>query len=384
MAICPHYFEEPTMNKMRSVFVAIIFSCMPLFLPSSSNALENSECMDCHGDSSLVRTNSQGIKNSLFVEGKGFQYSIHNINGITCIDCHADVTELAMDQEVPHSLTLGAVNCAGCHEEEAVEYGKGVHQQASSKGLTIQCYACHGYHDVVSSGNLPVLERENKSCLKCHEPAKFHNWLPQKETHFTFVQCTACHAPDTPHRIHLRFYDLAKKNFLQPEAVLSALGTDFDGFLAKFDEDGKTDDLNAEEFDNMVFALNRRGLRASFHAELVSERDPRIHQITKVAAKRTCEDCHAPDSKFFESVALYFVDRDGEAHQYAVDRKVLESYSVNNFYVPGGSRMRQLDRFGILAVAGAGVGIMLHLLGRAVTAPLRKRRKESATHGDEA
>lgn len=382
MVDLPHHFKEPSMKKMRYVFVGIIFCYTLLFVVPWANALENGECMECHGDSSLVRTNSQGLNDSLFVEQKLFQYSVHNINGIQCVDCHADITELTMDQDVPHGLALGSVNCAGCHEEVAIEYAKGVHQQASSKGLTIQCYACHGYHDVVSSVNLPVLERENKSCLKCHEPTKFHNWLPQKDTHFTFVQCTACHAPDTPHVIHLRFYNLAKKEFLQPEEVLSALGTDFDGFLAKFDNDGKTDELNAEEFDNMVFALNRRGVRASFHAELLSVREPKIHQITKVAAKRACEDCHAPDSKFFESVALFFVDREGVAHQYAVDRKVLESHSVNNFYVPGGGRMRQLDMFGILAVVGAVSGISLHLFGRVVTAPLRKKRHGDATHGD--
>lgn len=369
--------------KMKTpILTAIIFSSTLLLWATGSLAVENSECMECHGDSSLARTASQGINSSLFVDQKLFQHSVHNINGIQCVDCHADITELAMDQDVPHGVALAPVNCAGCHESEAAEYTKGVHLQASSKGITIQCYACHGYHDVVSSENRPVLERENRSCLKCHEPEKFHNWLPQKDSHFTFVQCTVCHAPDTPHRIHLRFYDLAKKEFLQPEVVLSALGTDFDGFLAKFDMDGKTDELNAEEFDDMVFALNRRGVHASFHAELLSEREPRIHQITKVAAKRTCEDCHAPDSKFFESVALFFVDKEGGAHQYAVDRKVLESYSVNNFYVPGGGRMRQLDLYGILAVVGAGAGVSLHLLGRIVTAPYRKKRQAHPTPGE--
>lgn len=364
-------------KKMCGV-IAIVFFGTLLFGAPGGMAIENSECMDCHGEAELVRAKSQGVKDSLFVEPQGFQYSVHNINGIQCVDCHADITALATDQDVPHGLRLAPVDCAGCHEAEATAYMKGVHQQADTKGMTIQCYACHGYHDVVSTENLPVLERENRSCLKCHEPTKLHNWLPQKDSHFTFVQCTVCHAPEAPHRIHLRFYDLAKKDFLQPEAVLAALGTDFNGFMAQFNTDGKTDELNAEEFDNMVFTLSRRGVHASFHAELLSEREPRIHQITKVAAERTCEDCHAPDSKFFESVALFFVDRDGRAHQYAVDRKVLESYSVNNFYVPGGTRMRQLDKFGLYAVAGAGFGVLLHLSCRVLTAPWRRQRKIEA------
>lgn len=340
------------------------------------SAIENRECMDCHGDSSLTRKDSTGASDSLFVDIKGFQVSVHNLNGIQCVDCHADITALDMDQDVPHSLTLAPVNCAGCHEAETAGYQQGVHHKASSKGITIQCYACHGYHDVVSTENQPVRERENKSCLKCHEPSRFHNWLPQKETHFTYVQCTVCHAPDTPHQIHLRFYDLAKKQFLSAEAVFEALGTDAEGFLPMFakGQDGAVDALSSEAFDNMVFALNRRGVHATFHAELLSEREPLIHQVTKVSAKRTCEDCHAPNSKFFDSVALMFVCQDGSARKVKIDRKVLESYNVNNFYVPGGARVRLIDKVGLLAVLGAGCGVMLHLLGRAVTAPIRRRR----------
>lgn len=368
------------MKKRLQSIAAMIFSCLLLPWLACAAAIENSECMDCHGDSSLTRKESQGNNNSLFVDLKAFQFSVHNINGIQCVDCHSDITQLDSSQEVPHSLALALVNCAGCHENEAAQYAQGVHQRASSKGMTIQCYACHGYHDVVSSENRPVLERENRSCLKCHAPDKYHNWLPQKETHFTYVQCTVCHAPDTPHHIHLRFYDLVKKEFLQPEAVLAALGTDLKGFMPMFNKDDKPNELSAEEFDTMVFTLSRRGVHASFHAELLSEREAPIHQVTKVAAKRVCEDCHAPDSRFFDSVSLFLVDKDGGAHQFAVERKVLESYTMNNFYVPGGSRMRQLDRYGLLAVAGAGAGVMLHLLGRVVTLPLRRRREGGHDH----
>ncbi len=362
------------MGKRTFGFAWIIVSCITLLWIPRASAIENSECLDCHGDDSLVRTESQGTNSSLYVEQKAFQYSIHNINGIQCVDCHNDISELQTDKDVPHSISLNSVNCGGCHETEAAEYMKGVHQQASGKGMTIQCYACHGYHDVVSGENRTVLERENRSCLKCHEPDKYHSWLPQKETHFSYVQCTVCHAPDTPHHIHLRFYDLAKKEFLSPETVFSALGTDIDGFLPMFNKDDKATELNIDEFENMVFTLSKRGVHASFHAELLSESRPNIHQVTKVAAKRTCEDCHAPGAQFFDSVSIFFVGKDGAAHQVAVDRKVLESYSVNNFYVPGGSRVRQIDFWGILAVVGAGAGIMLHLLGRTVTVPLRRKR----------
>lgn len=363
------------MKRRTWILIGIIVSCFPLAAVSGASAIDNGECLECHGDESLTRQGSEGANSSLYVDQKTFQYSVHNLNGIGCVDCHADIATLDSAQDVPHSLTLAPVNCGSCHEAEAVEYRKGVHQQASSKGMTIQCYACHGYHDVVSGEHRPVIERENRSCLKCHEPKRHHNWLPQKETHFSYVQCTVCHAPDAPHHIHLRFYDLAKRDFLRPEALFSALGTDSQGFLTMFNRDERVDELNAEEFENMVFVLSRRGLHVTFHAELLSEREPSVHQVSRVSAQRSCEDCHAPDSRFFDSVAVSFVDQEGVGHQIKVDRKVLESYSVSNFYLPGGSRVRKLDQIGILAVLGAGAGISLHLLGRAVTAPWRRRRR---------
>ena len=365
------------MKKSTQSIIGGMVSWLLLFFVSGASAIDNSECMDCHGDSALTRTTSTGANNSLFVDQKAFQHSVHNINGIGCVDCHADIVALDSSQDVPHSLTLAPVECGSCHEAETTAYRQGVHQQASGKGMTIQCYACHGYHDVVSGENRPVLERENRSCLKCHEPNRYHNWLPQKETHFSFVQCTVCHAPDAPHHIHLRFYDLAKKEFLSPERIFAALGTDSKGFLAMFNTDDKDDELNREEFENMVFILSRRGIHASFHAELLSEQEPVVHQVTKVSAQRACEDCHAPGSQFFDSVAIILVDKENVSFQVKVDRKVLESYSVNNFYVPGGSRMRQLDRVGILAVLAAGGGVMLHLLGRGMTASYRKRRSQA-------
>ena len=82
-------------------------------------AIDNEACMECHGDDTLRRTSSTGMKASLYVDGEKFKYSVHNVSGITCVDCHADITELNMDNEVPHSVNLAPVACQNCHEEVA-------------------------------------------------------------------------------------------------------------------------------------------------------------------------------------------------------------------------------------------------------------------------
>ena len=274
----------------NQIFVLHIFLFIFL-LPIQSLAIENDECMECHGDSSIERESSQGVNELIYFDYRQFQYSIHNINGISCIDCHTDITELNFDNDVPHSAELAPVVCFSCHEDEAEAYLKSVHHKASKKGMNIQCYACHGYHFVKSTVNKPVLERENKSCLKCHNPYNVHAWLPQKETHFTYVQCTVCHAPDAPRHIHLRFYNLVTNTFLQSQEILTALNTDMDSFMPLIDVDANGA-INPEEFENMVFILKRRGIHATFHGELLSEHQPQVHQVNRGAAQRNCEDCH--------------------------------------------------------------------------------------------
>lgn len=362
---------------MRKLFLwcALLVGTLLLLHPSAAEAIENDECMECHAERSLTRTASTGARQELYLDYRQFQYSVHNINGIGCVDCHADITQLDFDQEVPHSVSLAPVNCLTCHESEGQAYTQSVHKRASNKGMDIQCYACHGYHDVVSLAAKSVLERENNSCLKCHNPTQYHQWLPQKETHFSYVECTVCHAPDAPRHIHLRFFDLVKKEFLQPKAILSALGTDIDGFIPLLDTDGDAQ-LNVQEFENMVFVLRRRGVYVTFHGELLSEHQAVIHQVNKGDAKRVCEDCHASASPFFEAVTIFIENDDGTPYHFAVDRKVLESYSVSNFYVPGGTRIRELDLVGVVLVAGATLGIFSHLMGRILTIPIRRKRKE--------
>ena len=70
---------------MFGVFMAFISSCLVL---SPAFAIENDECMECHSDDTLERTESEGMKEDLFIDYDRFKYSVHNVNGVTCIDCH--------------------------------------------------------------------------------------------------------------------------------------------------------------------------------------------------------------------------------------------------------------------------------------------------------
>ena len=344
-------------------------------LPTPGYAIENDECMECHGDKSLKRVDSEGMKESLYIDYNRFKFSVHNINGVTCVDCHSDIEELNWDNDVPHPTSLAMVKCDSCHEEEGEAYKDSVHKKAGGKGITIPCYACHGYHFVTYLEADSVYERENGFCLKCHNPNNFHDWLPQKENHFAFVECAVCHAPDSPRYVALRFYDLVSKKFLSGPELLKALDTDFDGFMKKIDLN-KDNVIDLNELEDMVLLLRQKDIRGTFHGELVMELVPTVHHINRGKANRNCEQCHNPQSPFFSEVYICLNRGDGTIEQHKVKREVLSSYYVNHFYAISGTRVRLLDKIGLLLIAGGLTVVASHLIVRIATVPLRRRKKE--------
>jgi hypothetical protein len=354
------------------VFIVLFSSCL---IATLAYGIENDECMECHSDDSLEREESEGMKKDLYIDYTNFKYSVHNVNGIMCVDCHSDIEELNWDNDVPHPTSLEMVDCDGCHVEEGEAYLDSVHKKAGGKGITIPCYACHGYHFVTHLEADSVFERENKFCLKCHNPDHFHDWLPQKETHFAFVECAVCHAPESPRYISLRFYDLITNKFLGAEALLEALKTDFDGFMDKIDRDGD-DVINLEELEDMVLLLRQDDIRGTFHGELVMELVPTVHHVNRGGANRECEQCHNPQSPFFEEVYITLNRDDGTSQRHKVERRVLESYYVNHFYAIGGTRVRFLDKIGLILIVGGLSVVTGHLFARIVTAPIRRKRRE--------
>ncbi|MEW6427595.1 MAG: cytochrome c3 family protein [Thermodesulfobacteriota bacterium] len=363
----------PDRPRTLAPLTTLVFLSLLLAAPSGGRAYENEECMDCHGDKDLTRSASEGMRQSLWVDYEKFKYSIHNINAIACNDCHG-IETLDLEQDPPHPTSTAAVRCFGCHEEEGEAYKNSVHYQMSSRGVSIPCFACHEYHYTSRLEVSTVSQRENNFCLKCHEPSKFHDWLPQKETHFAHVECVVCHAPDAPRHIDLEFYDLVRERFLTTAEKLEALQTDADGFVDLLDRDGNGI-LDMKEFEDMVLVMRQRGVRGTFRGELLSEVQPVVHHVKRGEAKRSCETCHMPTSPFFAEVNITLKHDDGTVTHLPVERRVLESYYVNHFYALGGTRVRILDKIGFLLPVGGVLVVGLHLGARIATAPRRRKEK---------
>ncbi len=363
--------------QKRKVLIFVLLSLFICLTASGlSLAVDNEECLDCHGDPDFSVELPDGKTRSLYVDPKKFKVSVHGSNDVACTDCHTDLTELNYDNEVPHHTPAAFVNCGDCHDEEQSAYERSVHANARSagkKGAPI-CYNCHNYHYTKHLAAHTVVERENEFCLRCHDPYKYHNWLPQKNTHFNYVECSVCHAPETGRHVHLRLYDLMTEKFLSGPEILQKLGVDYDTFLKKFDKngDGKID---YSEFGDIVDALRMKRIRAVFWGELAVELDPKLHSVTKGKAIKNCETCHSINSPFFKDVRLLFTKPDGSVDFVPVTRNVLESFHVTHFYVLDATRVRILDIIGILIVLGGMAFAGGHMTLRILTIPLRRKKR---------
>ncbi len=180
----------------------------------SAPALENEECLFCHGDPQAVQTLPDGKTRPIYVNPDAFAKSVHAKE--QCVSCHADIAEL------PHAEKLQPVDCSACHTQ-AEEFAKSLHGQAVAKGdpLAPQCWTCHGSHDILPRSNPE--SRSNpinvpKMCGGCHAEdapvAKTRN-IPQhnilqnyeesihgegmlKKGLTVTAMCTSCH---TAHRV---------------------------------------------------------------------------------------------------------------------------------------------------------------------------------------
>jgi len=357
--------------------------CIVLFCalcPSVLPAVDNSDCFDCHSDESLTKESTDNvlqveITESLYVDEDRFAKSIHNLNGVACIDCHSDIEELDWNEEVPHRSYLERVLCVSCHEDAGEEFKNSVHMKMRTKGITMTCYACHGYHYVQQMEGASVAERTNSICLKCHNPNQFHEWLPSGDAHFAHVECVVCHAPDVPRHIDLRFYDLLTKKFLNGNELREIIGHDLDKILEIIDGD-HNEIIDMNEFDDLYFMLKQKNIRPTLRAELVADINSIAHQINRKSAQRTCESCHASDSPYFNAVSILLTGDDTSVDRYDVDRAILASYYVSDFYLLGGTRVKLLDKIGLLIIAGGAFTALGHFIIRELTGSLRQGKKD--------
>jgi len=176
----------PRRRTLRSFFTVILALMILLLLAGVAFALDNGQCLDCHGDQGIPgwspaekasNVTPGGPKEvphvggifpgmSLYVDPGLYKQSVHA--DVSCTDCHADV------KGVPHNARLKRVDCSGCHSEVAATYAKSRHVLTFGKtpvGNAPACVDCHGAHAVPKSSvsTSPIYFRNiATTCIRCH------------------------------------------------------------------------------------------------------------------------------------------------------------------------------------------------------------------------
>jgi formate dehydrogenase gamma subunit len=183
------------MNRALQVVVGVlIFGLTAL---SASAGLKNSDCLDCHGDNTLFKTNSAGKAISLFVDAAKLKSSAHATNA--CINCHADITNKHPDDNKP----VAPVNCAACHARQTESFNASVHGLALKAGHedAATCQDCHDSHEMVSADSpaSPLyFTRQAETCGACHEK-EARDWAQSVHGKAVLAgshdapTCTGCH-----------------------------------------------------------------------------------------------------------------------------------------------------------------------------------------------
>lgn len=134
----------------------------------AAEALRDNDCLDCHSDHTLTKTNTAGKEISLFVDAARLKASVHKTN--SCASCHSDLTSKHPDDEIPAKL----VNCRSCHERQSESYGASVHGLALRAGRadSATCQDCHDSHEVLppTSPDSPLhFSKQAETCGGCHD-----------------------------------------------------------------------------------------------------------------------------------------------------------------------------------------------------------------------
>ena len=150
--------------------LTILFICIFVFSASHSPAIENDDCLMCHEE---LEVELKDVTTQTWTFNlETYSKSIHNKEGLSCIDCHRSI------EDIPHKEELEDVDCSLCHYKEAEVYDESLHGQAvkNNDPLAPHCWDCHSKHD--------ILARKN----------------PESNTNPIHIpeMCGACHAENAP------------------------------------------------------------------------------------------------------------------------------------------------------------------------------------------
>ena len=175
-------------------------------------AADRHACLRCHAMSSLAYRDPETSEIiDLSIDPDGLAHSVHG--ELACIDCHRRSYRRYPHPDRP---APGDLDCIGCHEGDDqdlsrgwgdidAEFKRSVHAVSDSpKTAGFSCHSCHDPHRfrpaAVGEPLAQIVRNHNGVCLSCHKrlvspSSTSHDWLPNRDAHWTSVRCVDCHTP---------------------------------------------------------------------------------------------------------------------------------------------------------------------------------------------
>jgi formate dehydrogenase gamma subunit len=161
--------ENCRFGLLALALMGLVMACASL-REAAAQEMTNKQCLDCHSDKELTKTNQAGKEISLFVDEAKLAASSHAKT--SCAQCHADLKSTHPDDEV----AAKPVDCARCHDKPSQSYTASVHGLALKAGRSgaATCTDCHGSHEVLppTSPSSPLhYSKLAATCGECHSEA---------------------------------------------------------------------------------------------------------------------------------------------------------------------------------------------------------------------
>ncbi|OGO32375.1 MAG: hypothetical protein A2Z29_02155 [Chloroflexi bacterium RBG_16_56_11] len=147
-----------------------------IFFTDDAKALDEKNCLSCHGNEGLTKTTEAGGKISLFVSEKDVNTASHRY--IDCTTCHSEEPH---DTASPLNKLSLAEKCGTCHQYEYRLHLSSVHGQQLLQGNpdVATCVDCHSQegspHSVIRvlEYNAPTYKKNIAgTCARCHDDAE--------------------------------------------------------------------------------------------------------------------------------------------------------------------------------------------------------------------
>ena len=344
--------------SIKIILLGIYISLLTL-TPSLAVAMENSDCLECHGDAAVVGESS-------VVEALSFDNTAHGEIG--CHSCHVSISDGHPDD----GLTPSRASCAECHDPISQEYAASLHAGNAS------CSDCHNPHRAL--GPTAVSGHDmNRPCLACHGHAgmleKHGEWLPQADLHVSMLPCITCHSSSDQYVISLY--------------IIKRQGDLFSGGyqLASYDElsvqaNGRPIeqlvDRNADGYVSLaelrMFNLDPENKQLRLQGMITPEGVS--HNFRTQDDRWDCSFCHASGPAARQVSFLSLAEPDGSYKRVPVEKgAVLDAlYGTPDFYMVGSTRSTALNYVGLVILAGGLVMPIGHGTLRILTR--KNRRKE--------